>query len=113
MALRQKQAVICFDIVDGRSFLTADMSIRCDAEYQQLIYPLAAIAFLFYALGIPAILFLRLRMYRRMLQSPAAEFMLGFLYKVRLYDALSFTRAVVMLTCCIHVPTPTPAPGPT
>ena len=49
MALRQKQAVICFDIVDGRSFLTADMSIRCDAEYQQLIYPLAAIAFLFYA----------------------------------------------------------------
>ena len=71
----------CYKLADGQAYLTQDFSIKCDAAYVGLMYPAATLALGVYALGIPLLLYWRLREHRTMLRTPAAVYTLGFLYR--------------------------------
>ena len=77
----------CYEIASGSAFLAVDFSIACDKEYRAVMFPVASVSLLVYAVGVPLLLYLRLRQHREVLHSPAAEYTLGFLFQARCWES--------------------------
>ena len=86
----------CHELADGREFLIADFTIQCTVAYKVMMWPFGIFCIGAWAMGVPVMLFRRLRIYKDALFDPngarnvmgrpceplpAPMWQLGFLYK--------------------------------
>ena len=67
-------------VAAGRAYLVADFNVACDQTHTFFL-AWACLALVVYAVGVPLAFYWRLRQHAEVLESPAAVFQLGFLYR--------------------------------